>query len=150
LNHQHHNHDANTNDLISAFHELEVFKQGLKQDGALYPTFRNKRTWDNWHCSMMALARSHDVAEVLDGTYNLPNDEVNKALFDQKQLFMYTILNQVILTDMGKTTVCKYSETYNAQCVYKELSAHMKKSTAAELSIEKLNEFLTLACLDSC
>jgi hypothetical protein len=84
LNHQHNNQGANNNDLISACQELEAFKQGLKQDGALYPTFRKKHTWDNWHRSMMAQAQAHDVAEVLDGTYNLPNDEVNKALFDQK------------------------------------------------------------------
>jgi hypothetical protein len=136
-------------ELASARQELESFKRGLKRDGALYPTFRDERTWDNWHHSMMAQAQAHDVVEVLDGTYDPPDDYIHRALFDQKQSFMYSVLNRVVQTNMGKTIVRKYTDTYDAQRVYKELSAHMKKSTAAELSIAKLNEFLTLARLDS-
>jgi hypothetical protein len=67
-------------ELASARQELESFKQGLKRDSALYPTFRDECTWDNWHCSMMAQARAHDVVEVLDGMYNPPKDDINRAL----------------------------------------------------------------------
>ena len=84
--------------------ELLHFKRGIKRDAALYPTLREDKNWDNWNRTLHAQARAHDVCEVLDKEYE-PKNEDELALFSQKQSFMYSVFNRVILTDVGKTIV---------------------------------------------
>ncbi|HEY9301115.1 MAG TPA: hypothetical protein VIQ31_33095, partial [Phormidium sp.] len=79
--------------------ELESFKRSIKRDATIYPTLREDKDWDNWNRAMLSLARTHDVSEIFDPKYVPTND--TKDLFDQKQMFMYSILNRVVLTDMG-------------------------------------------------
>ena len=43
-----------------------------------------------------------------------------KELFEAKQIFMFSVLDKHLLTDMGKTTVRKYVNTTDAQSVWKE------------------------------
>ena len=128
--------------------ELDSFKRGIKRDGALYPTLRDDKNWDNWNRAMHAQARAHDVNEVLDPDY-VPDTATSQALFDQKQSFMYSVLNRCVLTDVGKTFIRQYESTYDAQKVYKCLKEHATKSTAANIAVEKIMEFLTVTKLDS-
>ena len=134
---------------ISVKHELEAFKRSVKRDGAIYPVLRDEKDWDGWNRSMQAIARSHDVSEILDPDYKPDEDEYSNQLFNQKLSFMYSVLNRVVLTDMGKTIVRKHEHTYDAQAVYKELIDYFKNSTAANIGVGKLIEFLTMARLDS-
>ncbi len=127
---------------------LDNFKRGVKRDAALYPTLRDDSHWDNWNRSLHAQARAHDVTEVLDKSY-VPNNSIAKELFDQKQSFMYSVLNRVVLTDMGKTIVRRHEHDYDAQAVYAELVEHAKTSTAANITRTKLIDALTTSRLDS-
>ena len=92
------NNRANGESLVKI--ELDAFKRSIKRDATIYPTLREEKDWDSWNRGMQSLARTHDVAEVLDANYK-PTDELSTALFDQKQSFMYSVLNRVVLTDMG-------------------------------------------------
>jgi len=85
----------------------------LKRDAALYPTLCEDKNWDDWKRALHAQARAHDVCEVLDKEYE-PKYEDELALFSQKQSFMYSVFNRVILTDVGKTIVRQYEKTFDA------------------------------------
>ena len=70
-------------------------------------------------------------------------------LFNQKQSFIYSVLNKVIITDQGKSFVCEHEKDYDAQAVYYKLVDHASKSTAAELAKDSLIEYLAMTKLDS-
>ena len=52
---------------------------------------------------------------------HLSNSE--KELFDAKQVFMFSVLDKHLLTDMGKTIVRKYVHTTDAQSVWKDFKS---------------------------
>ena len=51
--------------------------------------------------SLYITAKSHECEEVLDPEYTPSNS--GKGLFDAKQVFMFSVLDKHLLTDMGKT-----------------------------------------------
>ena len=67
----------------------------------------------------------------------------SQELFQQKQYFMYSVLNKVFQSDMGKTIVKKYAPTLDAQSVWKEFVTHMSTSS------KDLNERHRLHAYDS-
>ena len=52
-----------------------------------------------------------------------------KELFEAKQIFMFSVLDKHLLTDMGKTIVRKNVHTTDTQSVWKEFQEHMKSSS---------------------
>lgn len=128
--------------------ELDLFKRSIKCDATLFPMLKEDKNWDAWNRSVQALACTQDVSEVLDSNY-IPEDDNNKLLFDHKQSYLYSVFNRIILTDVGKTIVRKYEDTYDAQKVYSDLVSYSKDSASANLTIENLNAQLTNLKLDS-
>ena len=55
-------------------------------------------------------------------------------LYDQHLDFLYQIFIANLQTDKGKEQVCKYQSSYNAQCIYIELSNHCTESIIADQS----------------
>ena len=124
------------------------FKRGIKRDASLYPTLKDQKHWNNWNRSVIAQARAHDVSEVFDVNYS-PNNQDDIALFNEKQSFVYSVLNKVVMTDQGKSFVREHEKDYDAQAVYRKLVDHASKSTAAELAKDSLIEYLSTMKLDS-
>ena len=56
-------------------------------------------------------------------------DDDSQELLQQKQYFMYSVLNKVLQSDMGKTIVRKYAPTLDAQSLWKEFETHMSTSS---------------------
>jgi hypothetical protein len=82
------------------------FMHGVKRDKSHYKAFKLERYWDDWNRGFRATAKTHDMMEVLDSTYVLTNrDDI--ALFEAKQTFMYSVFEEHLQTDMGKTLVRK-------------------------------------------
>ena len=117
--------------------EIEVFKRSIKRDPTIYPSLREDSQWDSWNRNVLTLAKTHDVSEVFDPNY-VPNDELSKQLFMQKQYFVYSVFVRTILTDMGKTIVRENQDSCDAQKVYKNLVSYHKRSTSADLTIDNL------------
>ena len=44
----------------------ETFKKSIKRDGNLFPTFKDRKLWDKWKRSTLAIARAQDAEEVLN------------------------------------------------------------------------------------
>ena len=55
---------------------------------------------------------------MLDPDYTHSNAE--NDLFQAKQIFMFSVFDKHLLTDMGKTIVRKYVHTTDAQSVWKD------------------------------
>ena len=86
---------------------LVSFRKGIKREETAYPTLKDERYFDSFSRSLYITARSHECEEVLDPEYTPSNSE--KEFFDAKQVFMFSVLDQHLLTDiMGKTIVRKY------------------------------------------
>ena len=86
-------------------------------------------------------AKSHECEEVLDPEYTPSNSE--KILFDAKQVFMFSVLDKHLLTDMGKTIVRKYVHTIDAQSVWKDFQEHMKSSCKGTSEKRRLTQYVT-------
>ena len=52
--------------------------------------------------------KSHEVSKILDPTFTPGPSPEEKELFEAKQVFMYKVFNETLLTDMGRTKVRKY------------------------------------------
>ena len=56
-----------------------------------------------------------------------------KGLFENIQVFMFSVFNTHLLTDMGKTIVQKHVHSTDAQAVWKDIQEHMKSSSKGAL-----------------
>ena len=86
----------------------------------------------------------HHTYRVLDESY-VPKTPIEISLFQEMQTFMYAVFEEHLKTDTGKSLVCRYELTHDAQAIYKELKKHAKSSTAAQISGDTLLKYMTSA-----
>ncbi len=130
------------------FTPAEMFRRGIKRDSTLFPTLKDEKFNDNWHRSFVNQARAQDVSEVLDPNY-MPLDEQTQELFNEKQKYVYAILESKVLTDRGKAIVREHEATFDAQQVYKKLTEHHLRSTKALIESSNILSYITSARLGS-
>jgi len=121
---------------------VQDFKRGIKRDITQFTILKDDKQWDSWNRSTIAQARAQDVDVILDTTYTpiVPDD---KALFQEKQKFMYAVFEKCLLTDTGKSLVRQYAATFDAQAIYAKLSAYALSSTQAKLRSTALLTYIT-------
>ena len=93
---------------------------------------KEDKDWDAWDRNTIAQAQAQDVSEVLDSLYIAKTDE-DKALFDEKQKYLFAVFEKNILTDQGKAIVRDHAYRYDARQVYIELKAYSLESTKASI-----------------
>jgi hypothetical protein len=71
--------------------------------------------------------------------------DVDIAVFQEMQTFMYAVLEDHLKTDKGKSLVSQYETSQDAQSIYRELKKHALSSTAAQLSGDTLLQYITTA-----
>ena len=121
--------------------KLVSFRKGIKREETAYPTLKDERYFDSFSRSLYITAKSHECEEVLDPEYTPSNSE--KELFDAKQVFMFSVLDKHLLTDMGKTIVRKYVHTTDALSVWKDFQEHMKSSSKGASEKRRLTQYVT-------
>ena len=126
--------------------KLVSFRKGIKREETAYPTLKDERYFDSFHRSLYITAKSHECEEVLDPEYTPCNSD--KELIDEKQVFMFSVLDKHLLTDMGKTIVRKYVHTTDAQSVWKDFQEHMKSSSKAASEKRRLTQYVNNTVLD--
>ena len=127
-------------------HKLVSFRKGIKREETACPTLKDERYFDSFSRSLYVTAKSHECEDVLDPEYTPPNSE--KELFEAKQVFMFSVLDKHLLTDMGKTIVRKYVHTTDAQSVWKDFQEHMKSSSKGASEKRRLTQYVTNTTLD--
>ena len=126
--------------------KLASFKKGIKREEAAYPTLKDERYFDGFSRSLYITAKSHECEQVLDPDYTPSNAE--KDLFEAKQIFMFSVFDKHLLTDMGKPIVRKYVHTTDAQSVWKDYQDHMKSSSKGASEKRRLTQYVTNTTLD--
>ena len=121
--------------------KLVSLRKGIKREETSYPTLKDEWYFDSFSRSLYITAKSHQCEEVLDPEYTPTNFE--KDLFETKQVFMFSVLDKHLFTDMGKTIVRKYVLTTNAQSIWKEFQEHMKSSSKGASEKRRLTQYLT-------
>ena len=48
---------------------VRKFKIGIKHDVSAYPKLTERRNWDQWRLKVTALAKNHEVEDVLNKDY---------------------------------------------------------------------------------
>ena len=92
-------------------------------------------------------AKSYECEQVLDPDCTPSNAE--KDLFEAKQIFMFSVFDKHLLTDMGENIVRKYVHTTDAQSVWKDFQDHMKSSSKGASEKRRLTQYVTNITMDS-
>ena len=102
---------------------------------------KDERYFDSFSRSLYITAKSHEYNEVLDPDYTPSNSE--NELFEAKQIFMFSVLDKHLLTDMGKTIFRKHVQTTDAQSVWKDFQEYMKSSSKRASEKRRLTQYVT-------
>ena len=124
--------------------ELMGFKKGIKREIAAYPSLRDERYFDGFNRSLFIFAKSHKCNEVLDPTFTPGSEPEQKELFETKQmLFMFSVFNANLQTELGKTIVRRHLTTTDAQSVWRKLREHMRTSSKRASEKRRLTQYVT-------
>ena len=120
----------------------DQFMKGIKRDVSLFPTLKNKESWDNWNRSLHAIARTQGVADVLNHNYT-PGTQEEKDLFAVQNKFMYSVFERTLLTSQGKTFVRQHENDYDAQTLYTSLLQYLRSSTKGIMKTSSILSYLS-------
>ena len=109
-----------------------------------FTVLKDNKQWDSCQRNLEAQTNYQDVANILDPTY-VPQAPEDIALFDEKQKYMYSVLERILQTDEGKVIVRSHDNDRNAQLIYAELLQTMMRSTEAMMDSSALLGYLTTA-----
>ena len=126
--------------------KLVRFKKGIKREETAYPTLKDERYFDGFSTHLYITAKSHECEQGLESDYTPSNAE--KDLFEAKQIFMFSVFDKHLLTDMWKTIVRKYVYTTDAQSVWKVFHDLMKSSSKGASEKRRLTQYVTNTTLD--
>ena len=79
--------------------ELASLKKSIKREASAYSFLKDERYFDKFQRDLFITAKSHDVSEILDPTFTPGPSTVEQELFEAKQVFMYKVFNETLLTD---------------------------------------------------
>jgi hypothetical protein len=120
------------------------FKKGIKRDPASFTVMKDNKQWDSVQRTLTAQTCYQDVDDVLNPAY-VPQTIEEIALFDEKQKYMYSVLERIIQTDKGKVIVRSHDDDRDAQKIYAEFLKVMTTSTEALMNAGALMSYLTTA-----
>ena len=95
--------------------KLMCFKKGIKREIVAYPSLKDERYFDGFKRSLSMVSKSHECNEVLDPTYTPGSEHEEQELFEAKQTFMFSVFNNSLQTDMGKTIVRRHLDNTDTQ-----------------------------------
>ena len=124
---------------------ISILQESIKREASAYSTLKDERYFDKFQRDLFITAKSHDVSEILDPTFTPDPSPEEQELFEAKQVFMYKVFNETLLTDMGR----KYLKPTDAQAVWKEYSEYMTTSSKGASEKRKITHYLTNTVLDS-
>ena len=124
------------------------FRKGVRRSIADYKKFKEDRFFNSWNRHFQTTARSHNVDNVINLSYVATTADAISLLTEQK-CFVFSVLEQTVLTSDGILLVRTHSDTGDATKVYSDLVDRYGKSTAAQLAATELEEDISTFRLDS-
>ena len=127
--------------------ELASFKKSIKREASAYSVLKDECFFDKFQRDLLITA--NDVSEIQDPSYSPGHSPEERELFEAKQVFMYKVFNEILQTEMGRTTVRKYLRSTDAQSVWKQYSDYMTTSSKGASEKRKLTHHVTNTVLDN-
>ena len=87
------------------------------------------------------MANTHDVSQVLEKGYK-PRSDKEKALFIEKQKFVFSVLREHLQTGKTRKIICTHKSTGNAQKAFQALVKLFESGTIQQLEQEWLEKML--------
>ena len=98
--------------------ELTSFKKSIKRESSVYSTLKDERYFDKFQRDLFITENSNDASVILDPTCTPGSSLKEQELFEAKQIIMYKVFNETLLTDIGRAKVRNYLKTTDAQAVF--------------------------------
>jgi hypothetical protein len=127
----------------SHFNPVEMFRRGIKRNATLFATLKDDKYHNIWPQSFKTQATAQAVSEVLDDSY-VPMAPDDIALFQEKQKYLYSVLESKVLTDRGKALIRNHEHDFGAQKVFQKLKAYHLRSTKAKMESSAFCHILRL------
>jgi hypothetical protein len=124
------------------------FRKGVKRSISDYKQFKEDRYFNSWQHHLQTTAQSHNVDNVINLSY-VPSTPDEASLLEEQKKFVFSVLEQTVLTPDGILIIRVHSETGDASAVYSDLVDRYGKSTAAQLAASELEAELAGFCIDS-
>ena len=129
--------------------DLTAFKKGTKRDAMAYETFKDERYYDTFWRTFKTTAKAQGLSHVLDFRYKPPtNDTYATELFQEQQIFLYSILVRIIQTDQGRAYVREHEHDEDARAVLEKLHTLHTKSDLAKREVLRLTNYISNLRLD--
>jgi len=138
---------TNITSTKSSSYSVDSFKKSMKRDPSVFPILKREEYNDQWHRTFINQARAQDISEVLDPKY-VPTNADEKELFQEKQKYVYAILDKCVETAKGKAILRKYEDDFDAQMAYTELLQHHLSSTKAKHNATQLMTYFSSARIE--
>jgi hypothetical protein len=114
-------------------------------DTSKYKKLKDDKYWETFIRSLRIKLTAHGFQNVMDPNFKPDNEPIKQKLFRLKSTFVYSILDDIIDSDMGKTIVRKYTDTMDGQKAFAELVDYYNQSIQAELSSSDILDYLVTA-----
>ena len=102
--------------------DLTAFRKGTKRDATAYEVFKDERYYDSFWRVFKTTAKAQGLSNVLNFKYTPPkDDEYAEELFQEQQVFLYSVLVRIIQTDQGRAYVREHEHDEDARAVLKKL-----------------------------
>ncbi|KAL7580569.1 hypothetical protein ACA910_003691 [Epithemia clementina (nom. ined.)] len=138
-----------TSPLSPAAIQLATFKKGIRREVSAYPVLKDEKYFDSYQRTLLITAQSHSCANVLDPNFVPDKDNDSIELFHEQQVFMFSVFNATLLTDMGKSIVRRHMSTMDAQQVWDSYVTYMKTSSKGATARRELHSYLSTTILDN-
>ena len=129
--------------------DLTAFKKGTKRDAMAYETYKDERYYDTFWRTFKTTAKAQGLSNVLDFRYKPPtNDTYATELFQEQQIFLYSVLVRIIQTDQGRAYVREHEHDEDARAVLQKLHTLHTKSDLAKREVLRLTNYISNLRLD--
>jgi hypothetical protein len=103
---------------------------------------KDDKHFNIWNRGFVSTAYTHHTQLVFDERYK-PKTETDKEVFQEMQFFMYSVFEERLKSDKGKSLVQDYEDSRDAQALYTARKRHTKQSTVAHISGDTLLKYIT-------
>ena len=120
----------------------DLFKRGIKLDPSLFPVMKQDSQFQQWKLHTVSLAKAQDCAKIVDPTYIHTTLDA-ALLFAQKQIYMYSVFCNMLLTNVGIKLVRDHESSNDAQAIFASFVKHYSASVLDDLDQAKLMEYIS-------
>jgi len=95
-----------------------------------------------WQEDLLATARAHGIAHVLDPDFEVPEDPAAYGEYRMQQAWMYMVFKKIIKTPNGAEIVREHLMDFDMVAIITKLSADARTSTAARINLRTLFDLI--------